>query len=68
MSVSYSKEQRAAAIRRGWPLVTVSVPGCEFQGPVPPEEAQALTRWLTEMFERRYAKPSLPEADTSVSR
>ena len=55
MSVSYTKVQREQAKKHGWPLITVSVPGLEFQGPVPPEERDELTCYLLAMFKRRRA-------------
>ncbi len=53
MSVTYSREQREHAKKHRLPLVTVSVPGVEFQGPVPQAEAEALIEWMTAFYERR---------------
>lgn len=56
MAVTCTREQREAARKHGLHLVTIAVPGVEFQGPVPQEEKDALLAYLTEFFGRRYPK------------
>lgn len=54
--VSFSREQRKIAKEKGLSLIGVSVPGCEFTGPVPKETAQNLLIWLTENVFKAKAK------------
>jgi len=56
MTVSYTKDQRAIAAVQDLSLVTVDVPGCQFQGPVPKDTARALLQWLTNnVFKKQQA-------------
>ena len=53
MAVTYTKEQRQAARQEGLALITLAVPGLEFQGPVPKEESDLLLYYITQFFKRR---------------
>ena len=56
-NVKYSKEMREYAKQNSMHLVTIAVPGFEFQGPVTNEmKKEALemaTRWLTERTKKK---------------
>jgi hypothetical protein len=53
VSVTYSKQQRAVAKQDGLKLVTMSVPGVEFQGPVTKEEAEQLEQFVYQFLIKR---------------
>ncbi len=50
MPVSYPKEVREIAKRRGLGLVTVDVPGMNFQGPADPKLVKKLLQVVTQHF------------------
>jgi hypothetical protein len=56
VTVSYTREQREIAKAKGLSLVTVAVPGVEYQGLVPKETAKALLEWLTENVFKKQSK------------
>lgn len=62
MAVTYTKSQREYAKSRGLRLVTMSVPGLDFQGPTTEEECNALRMYMHDFIQRRSAKP--PQAVT----
>lgn len=67
MTVTYRKAQREKAKVEGLRLITVSVPGLEFQGPVSKEDANSLLAWLTAFLGRRrgHLPPCTAVADSS---
>jgi hypothetical protein len=53
MSVTYSKQQREVAREKKLYLVSLAVPGFEFQGPATKEEMQAIDTFMSEFLKRR---------------
>lgn len=54
--MAFTKEQRATAKEKGWPLVSINAGGIQFSGPVPPELHEKLVRYTLDFIAERRAK------------
>ncbi len=55
--ITYTKEQRAIAARENKALVTIAIPGFEFQGPVDAVDLKPLDDFVMQWIVSRYKEP-----------
>jgi hypothetical protein len=70
--ITYTANQRRYANLNNMDLITIEVPGMNFQGPVPKEESQMLDEYLIAFFKRWFANIKQPAVEkpssTSIER